>query len=822
MSFFDEVETTVANTRLLQAAEDNAPVRLDVRPFEQLGALEQTLKDQLTVHSLLRHKTVGNYLLKQWLRESVETGAQHDDGLPTDRVVTLLDAIAAFRDGALYERGALAKEALTKLDLVERPQPGKEKAMAEQTPPAAVAEADTNIVTHEDPSDVQPAVDVQTDKDKEEAVADVQADKEEEVTVDDKVDKEVAAGVKAEPEGSCEGDADEGDAGDANDAGDAGETGNAGDASDKQAQTEVKDLDKGCVGTDMDEGAGGRVDTHEHELADKDAAKLDNEGVSETNDKTEQLLEEDPKQNAEKPQDETPEQEGAVPIVGARKILRESQVNTPEGETVVDKTLRPKKTATVVAPCDEVKTRPRMTTEFARKQSQYGGLGARVLTRLLQMQDEDRHLDKLQDMATLRVPPLDMFDSVVTGIGTLLEDRLPNFYKSVQFQRLVQLQEYAQRPVGLTDFRVFRVLGRGAFGAVSAVQKLDTHAIFAMKEMDKKQIKMNQSEWMCINEKKVLSRMRSPFVLSLQYSFHTDASLFLVFGMCSGGDLKFHLNNGKEHFFRNARARFYAAEVLLGLEHIHSFNIVYRDLKPTNILLDTQGHAIISDLGLCVKLRKKPLKHLAGTAGYWAPEIVKKEGTFKTSDFWSFGVFLYQMLSGRRPRCVCAKKSKEWCPFGQSQAMEVNALAEDGELKLDLEFPPEYFVPEAVDLIKALFVVDPARRLGANGAQEIKAHPYFAALDWEALAARELTPPFVPDSHTVHANSIGEVGEFNKGKYKKMKLTEEDHGHYDDFSFVAQRALEEELLGAVIKQDNPPDPSDALHQYPDNVCCVML
>ncbi len=161
------------------------------------------------------------------------------------------------------------------------------------------------------------------------------------------------------------------------------------------------------------------------------------------------------------------------------------------------------------------------------------------------------------------------------------------------YRRFVQLTHYSQQPVSIKQFRIFRVIGRGAFGAVSAVQKIDTHAIFAMKEMSKKQVKNNKSEWMCVNEKKVLARMRSPFVLGLKYSFHNEKNLYLIFDMCSGGDLKFHLKaglgTGKDKYFGLDRAQFYAAEVLLGLEHIHAQNIVYRDLKPNNILLDDQG-----------------------------------------------------------------------------------------------------------------------------------------------------------------------------------------------------------------------------------------
>jgi len=304
----------------------------------------------------------------------------------------------------------------------------------------------------------------------------------------------------------------------------------------------------------------------------------------------------------------------------------------------------------------------------------------------------------------------------------------------------------------------------------------------------------------------VLAKMRSPFVLNLKYSFHNEKNLYMILDMCSGGDLKYHLRLGREKFFSPDRAQFYAAEVLLGLEHIHSFNIVYRDLKPNNILLDDQGHAKISDLGLTIKLRKnKILKHLAGTAGYWAPEILTKTGTWKVSDYWSFGTFLYEMLCGKRPRCSCVKKTKEWCPFGLRRSMEVNAVS-DGILKLDIEYPAQFFTPLSRDLLEKLFVVDPACRLGANGTDEIKNHPYFSTIDWVKLSNLEITPPFKPDSRTVHANSIGEVGEFNRGKFKKVKLTEEDEKTFADFEYVNEEWIQQELVLAMRRLDNPSDP----------------
>ena len=340
--------------------------------------------------------------------------------------------------------------------------------------------------------------------------------------------------------------------------------------------------------------------------------------------------------------------------------------------------------------------------------------------------------------------------------------------------------------------------------------------------MSKKKVKKDDSAWMVVNEKKMLSKTHSPFVLGLQYCFHTIDSLFLVFDMCAGGDLKFHLRmENRTRPFPNARACFHAAEVLLGLEHLHSMNIVYRDLKPDNILLSEDGHCMISDLGLTIQLKKgKTLKHLAGTPAYWAPEILEKSGTYTQSDYWSFGVLLFEMLTGKRPPCLCDKKTKQWCPFGRSNHEE-NAQSGEGELKLDVPYSSPYLTEEAISLLKQLFEVDPSKRLGAGGAHEIKSHPYFASIDWVKLAHKTLTPPFVPEEKTVHAASIADVGEFNNAEFRGIKITGKDNERWDkEFVYVSPECAEKEISRALYASDNPPE-QDPVEVKKSGPCCVV-
>lgn len=449
----------------------------------------------------------------------------------------------------------------------------------------------------------------------------------------------------------------------------------------------------------------------------------------------------------------------------------------------------------------------------------------------------DLGLNKLEEMADSGEMKSSMFDNLGAKVYKSLEAYYMTFLDSKEYMEYIQIRDYSKRSVTLADFRVFRPLGRGAFGLVSVVQKMDTHAVYAMKEIMKKKIKKLRSEWMCINEMRVLAKMRSPFVLNLKYSFHSDKALYIVFDMCDGGDLKYHLRSGP---FSKERARFYAAEVLLGLEHIHSWDICYRDLKPENILVTNTGHVKISDLGLAVKLPKskdKLLKHLAGTPGYWAPELLAKVGTFKQSDYWSFGVLIYQMLVGRRvpnpmdtdrsrrssqKKKVPPKPGQKWSPFARSSCEA--AAKQDPEMKnivVTIKYP-SILDEVTIDLLSKLFTVDYKQRLGANTADEIKQHDYFSPLSWPMMLRLQVHPPFVPEGHVVHAQTIGEVGEFNNADFKKVKYpASDDKKYYHDFAYVNREAFYEEVVEAFKKElektRNPPPPI-----VEDMHCCVLL
>jgi serine/threonine protein kinase len=246
------------------------------------------------------------------------------------------------------------------------------------------------------------------------------------------------------------------------------------------------------------------------------------------------------------------------------------------------------------------------------------------------------------------------------------------------------------------------------------------------------------------------------------------------------------------------QALFYTAEVLLGLDHMHKLNIIYRDLKPENVLLNSEGHAVISDLGLAVYIKPgEKLRQSAGTPGYWAPEIMKKQCTVPVTDYWSLGVMLYEMLAGERPHVKTDKSKNEWSCWSWDEVHEKTCKIKGATLKTETKYDPKKFTPDCIDLLKKIFVEDPEERIGAKGVQEVKDHPYFKSINWDQLEALESTPPMVP-KRGVNAKDLDEVGEFVDPK--GVKLDANDEKTYKDFAYVSVEGQQRGYYNALVTQ----------------------
>jgi beta-adrenergic-receptor kinase len=190
----------------------------------------------------------------------------------------------------------------------------------------------------------------------------------------------------------------------------------------------------------------------------------------------------------------------------------------------------------------------------------------------------------------------DKIDAAVFHRARLRHEK--NFIGSPYYKRFVSTMIQTEKNVTLDDFYLFRTLGRGGFGLVNGCKKCDSGHLYAIKQLDRRRIKKKKAADLCLNERNILEKVNSPFIVCMQYAFTSPTELYLVLDLMVGGDLGFHLHH--RGIFNPAETKYYIARTILGIKALHDINVVYRDLKPENILMDSKGRTKISDLGLLV------------------------------------------------------------------------------------------------------------------------------------------------------------------------------------------------------------------------------
>jgi len=385
-------------------------------------------------------------------------------------------------------------------------------------------------------------------------------------------------------------------------------------------------------------------------------------------------------------------------------------------------------------------------------------------------------------------PLLDVMVETVFAKG--FENMLTEEDALMKFQNILW---YLGQEVTENDFLIFRDLGRGAFGVVQGAKHRYTGKMVALKAIDRKlckgknALKLVKQEFSIL---KALGQKPSLFCVSLRYSYFEPTNMILGLPLCTGGDLMFHMRMSPQGY-GIARSRFYAAEIMCGLEHLHGLGIIYRDLKPENVLLTDKGHCLISDLGLAVEIGCTPQTRpvngskdktgRAGTPGYWPPSMVKAaeyefEAEWYTDkysfdcDWWSWAATLFEFLIGV-------------CPFSESHCNAVGEIQfkdrNDCILRWEIQYPEkcdsESFPEEAKDLLSKMLIRNRSDRtmgMDPDTPKMIRNHPFFRSINWGKLENGTAEVPWTPPANAINAASQDELdSRNNESEFQRVTLT---------------------------------------------------
>ena len=282
--------------------------------------------------------------------------------------------------------------------------------------------------------------------------------------------------------------------------------------------------------------------------------------------------------------------------------------------------------------------------------------------------------------------------------------------------------------INLKDFEIGEILSRCNYGYVSLCTKIKTKKSYGLKVLKKSKILDNKFAERLYNEYKNLSIIYHPFIIELKGINYTDPyNLYYLYEFLPAGPLKVYIKLNKKLSLE--QSKFYLACIITTLDYIHKKNIIHRDLRPENILINNNGYIKLSEFTFSKKLNNNLTYSICGSPEYYSPEMVNKSGYNKSIDFWQLGILLYEMLSGKTP-------------FYDSDPVIIYKKI----IKRTIYFQ-DGFNKNAKLFIKQFLIIDMNKRLGCtkNGIYEIIKHPFFKDFDWEKLLLRKLEPPFVPN-----------------------------------------------------------------------------
>ncbi|KAJ5071130.1 non-specific serine/threonine protein kinase [Anaeramoeba ignava] len=300
-----------------------------------------------------------------------------------------------------------------------------------------------------------------------------------------------------------------------------------------------------------------------------------------------------------------------------------------------------------------------------------------------------------------------------------------------------------RKRLNLNSFEIHFLIGEGKYGRIYVATQKSTKQKYAIKMIPKSKLLENKMVEHAFQERNALSLISSPFVIKMKHCFQDEDNLYFVLDWINGNDLFDHLINFTT--FPENITQFYAAELILALQDIHNKGFIHGDLKPENILIDPTGHICLIDFGSSISIEKIGLNGdipVFGSYQYMAPEALKLGKPGFAVDLWSLGAILYEMVHGRPPH------------YAETQQQTI-----DNILNEELEFKPQ-ISDQLKSLLTGLLQKKPENRLGYNGIDEIKNHPFFENINWNKVAKKETNPVLVPGPKHIfsdHKNQLEEL-----------------------------------------------------------------
>lgn len=294
----------------------------------------------------------------------------------------------------------------------------------------------------------------------------------------------------------------------------------------------------------------------------------------------------------------------------------------------------------------------------------------------------------------------------------------PSLNKSIDYDNLLTST--------LTDFKIIKYLNIGKKSTTYLIKNNNSKKIFVLKTFNKENIVSKSYQLDINNQIEIYQHLNMPFIIKINYIFHSLEKIYLVLDYIPGGEFRYYLN--KKQPLSIDQIKFYGSQLVLILEHIHAMNILYRDLHPSNILIDSNGYLKVTDFGISCNANIDKTEPC--DKEYFSPEFILNKGICKASDWWCLGILLYKMATGKTP-------------FFDKH----NNKIIDNILKKKLT-NNDNIDPQLFDLIKKLLIKDKKKRLGfgMNEIDEIKNHPFFDGLNWKAICNLEMKAPFQPTS----------------------------------------------------------------------------